>query len=235
MFIFFFVATLVSAPFRLRLVLFSEILPLPYGLGIVYNVLRGVGPAVGFLVMFYVLKSKTPRPFTFWGTNTLYSALAVFCIPFGLTLVGVNNDGGFDRHYFGFITSIVLVLYAIGEEYGWRGYLQQALAPLAVPYRVLTIAVFWYLWHLNFFIPEITLKSHVIHFLFLVLGSWGLLRISESTRSMIFVVAVHLSFNILSDVNTDGTSKLIVVGASALVWTFLIVSLTRQQKKAAGQ
>lgn len=231
-FIFFTVAVLVSAPFRLRLVNLKELLPLPDGLSMIYNVLRGVGPAIGYWVMFYVVKSKTERPFTFWGVNKTYSLIAVLCIPIGLTLAGVNNDQALDRHYFGFLTGLILIFYALGEEYGWRGYLQQALAPLPVLYRILTIAVFWYMWHLNFFIPEITLRSHVIHFLFLILGSWGLLRISESTRAMIFVVAVHLSFNILSDVNMDSNHKLAVVGAAATVWTILMISLVRKQKRA---
>lgn len=228
-FIFFIVAVAVSAPFRLRLVNLKEILPLPYGLSLFYNVLRGIGPAAGFLFMYYVMKSKTGRPFTFWGVNTWYSLHAVLCIPIGLTLAGVNNDLALDTHYFGFLTSVVLLFYALGEEYGWRGYLQQALAPLPVLYRILTIAVFWYVWHLNFFIPEITLRSHLIHFGFLVLGSWGLLRISETTRSMIFVVAVHLSFNILSDVNMDSNRKLMVVGAAAAVWTILMISQVRKR------
>lgn len=230
-FIFFTVAVLVSAPFRLRLINVKELLPLPEGLSLIYNVLRGIGPAVGYLVLFYVLKSKTQRPFTLWGVNKLYSLVAVLCIPIGLTVAGVTNDQSLDTHYFGFVIGVVLILYAMGEEYGWRGYLQQALAPLPERYRILAIAMFWYVWHLNFFIPEITLRSHLIHFLFLVLGSWGLLRISVSTRSMIFVVAVHLSFNILSDVNMDSNRKLIVVGAAAAFWTILMISLVRQQKK----
>lgn len=228
--LFFTVATLVSAPFRLRLVNLREILPLPYGLSMLYYVLRGIGPAVGFLVMYYVWKTKTDRPFTFWGVNKLYSLIAVLCIPVGLTLAGVTNDQSLNTHYFGFLTGVMLIFYAIGEEYGWRGYLQQALAPLPERYRILTIAVFWYVWHLNYFIPEITLRSHIIHFIFLVLGSWGLLRISETTRSMIFVVAVHLSFNILSDVNMDSNRKLMVVGAAAAVWAILMISLVRKKK-----
>jgi membrane protease YdiL (CAAX protease family) len=234
-FIFFAVAVLVSAPFRLRLVNLKELLPLPDGLSLIYYVFRGIGPAIGYLVMFNVLKSKTDRPFTFWGVNKMYSLIAVLCIPISLTVAGVNNDLALDTHYFGFVTGMVLIFYAMGEEYGWRGYLQQALAPLPVLYRILTIAVFWYVWHLNYFIPEITLRSHIIHFLFLVLGSWGLLRISESTRSMIFVVAVHLSFNILSDVNMDSSRKLIVVGAAAAVWTILMISLVRKQKKVSSK
>ncbi|NVO10915.1 MAG: hypothetical protein HXX16_13200 [Bacteroidales bacterium] len=67
------------------------------------------------------------------------AALITLC----LTIAGVTNSEGHNQHYFGFITGILLIFYALGKEYGWRGYLQQALEPLKLFYRVLIIAVLW--------------------------------------------------------------------------------------------
>ncbi len=230
-FIFYCVSILVSAPFRLHLIKMDQIYPLPYGLDIVYRILRGIGPAIGFLIIYYLLKSKVDKKLSFWGFNKWYSILAIIIIPMSLTITGVNNADGLDHHYYGFLTGMILIFYALGEEFGWRGYLQQALEPMKMPYRILLIAILWYVWHLNFLIPEITLKSHLIHFSFLLLGSWGLLKISESTSSILFVSAVHLAFNILSDVELPGQVKIMIVLLAAIVWTALIILLHKNRAK----
>jgi uncharacterized protein len=228
--IFYVIAVLVSAPFRIGLIHMDKVLPLPYGLDIFYHIFRGIGPAVGFCVVYYLLKSNVPKTMSFWGIKKIYSFLAIVIIPIGLTIAGVSNSTGLNQHYYGFLTGIMLVLYAIGEEYGWRGYLQQALSPIKLSYRIVIIALFWYFWHLNFLLPDFTIQTHFLFFGFLLLGSWGLLKISESTGSILFVVAVHLSFNVLSDVHADLTRKLVIIGVAVIVWIILIKSLQKDKK-----
>jgi uncharacterized protein len=228
-FIFYVIAVFISAPFRLKLIKLDEILPLPYGLNIFYHIFRGIGPAIGFLLIYFVFGSKVERKLSFWGINKYYSLLAIILIPLGLTFAGVDNESELNRHYYGFLTGVMLIIYALGEEYGWRGYLQQALSPMKVPYRILTIAVFWYVWHLNFMLPDFSIKTHLVFFFFLLLGSWGLLKISESTYSILFVAAVHLSFNILSDVRSNFNQKMLVILVAAFIWTLLIISINKRK------
>jgi len=192
LFLFYLTAVLVSAPFRLNLINLNELLPLPAGLGIFYHTLYATGPLTGFIVVYYLMHSKVPRKVTFWGLNRTMSLLAILVIPAGLTISGITGKSGLESHYAGFLTGIMLVMYALAEEYGWRGYLQEALAPLPLVFRVLAIATLWYIWHLNFLRPGVNVTMHLIHFGSLVLGSWGLLRISESTGSLLFAAAVHL-------------------------------------------
>jgi membrane protease YdiL (CAAX protease family) len=232
--IFYAVAVLVSAPFRLSLIDLSKIAPLPCGFDIFYHILRGIGPAVGFIVVFYFLKSKDERKFSFWGLSKLYTLLAAAVIPIGLVIIGVQNKSGVNEHYYGLLSGIMLILYAIGEEYGWRGYLQQALAPLKEPWRILAIAVLWYMWHLNFLLPDFTVKAHLVFFGFLLLGSWGLMKISQSSLSILFTAGVHISFNVLSDVKTVGNKDLILLVAAS-VWTALIFLISRKQKSEAAK
>jgi membrane protease YdiL (CAAX protease family) len=226
--IFYVVAVVVSAPFRLRLVNMEDILPLPFGLNIFYHVLRGIGPLAGFIVVYYLLKSRVERKISFWGRNRFFSLLAILVIPVGLTMAGVQNDFELSRNYYGMLTGLMLILYALAEEYGWRAYLQEALAPLPIVWRILIIAVLWYLWHLNFIIPPFNIKMQLIHFLALLLGAWGLLKISESTYSVLFVAAVHLSFNLMSDVACGFRARLIILSFSVLLWIVLIKLLTRK-------
>jgi uncharacterized protein len=231
--IFYVVAVLVSAPFRLNLIKLDELFPLPYGLNIFYHIFRGIGPAVAFITVYYLFKSRVPRRLTFMGLNKYYSLIAIAVIPLGLTLAGVDNDSGLNKNYFGFLTGIMLIFYALGEEYGWRGYLQQALSQIKAPYRIFVIALLWFVWHLNFLLPGFTVKSHLFLFMFLLLGSWGLMKISESTFSILFVAAVHLSFNILSDVNADFNRKIIVLLFAVVIWTILIIYLQKSKIKSS--
>lgn len=229
--VFYTVAVLVSAPFRLGLIDLDKSWPLPYGLSIFYHVLRGIGPAAGFAVMYFFFKSPGSRRFSFFGFNTTYSILAASVIPLGLVVIGVKSQESPNPHYQGLITGLMLVLYSLGEEYGWRGYLQQALEPLKPIYRIILIATLWYLWHLNFLLPGGSVQMHLIHFLSLVLGSWGLLKISQSTYSVLFTSAVHLSFNIVSDVKADLNGKLIVLGIAVLIWIVLVRFLIIKARK----
>ena len=231
-FIFFIVATAVSAPFRLSWLDMKEILPLPGGFNIFYNVLRGIGPLVGFVILFYGLKSKTLMTNSFFGINKLASIFAIVVIPIGLAVVGVPNSMNLNENYFGFLYGAMLVLYAIGEEYGWRGYLQEALRDLPLFIRVLAIASIWYLWHLSFLLPDVSLKTHVIHFGALVLGSWGLLKITDMSKSILFASAVHLSFNLFGDVRGDLQGRLIVLSVAVISWVIVLQFIKRKNSTA---
>lgn len=215
-------ATMVSAPFRLGWLVPNEAVQLPGGLNIFFYVLRGIGPLAGYWLVYYVLKSKVRRPNTFFGPSRPYSLIAVAIIPLGLAIAGVPNKGDLNEHYFGLIYGLMLVGYALGEEFGWRGYLQQALEPLPLALRIITLAAIWYVWHLNFLNPAVSWKTHLLHFFALVAGSWGLLKITSISRSLLFASAVHLSFNIFSDVRGDIVSRICILIVSVMVWVTLL-------------
>jgi len=226
--LFFFIATAVSAPFRLNVITLLKDLDVPGGLNIFFFVLKGIGPLVAYLMMYYIVKSKTPRPNTLFGKDRIASIIAISVIPIGLTVIGLPNENGLNENYFGLIYGLMLALYALGEEYGWRGYLQQALEPLPVFVRLLVITTFWYTWHLNFLIGPISVQGHVIHFFSLLAGSWGLLRVTDVTRSILFAGAVHLSFNLFADVPGDFNKRLYVLIAAGIVWAILLRKISRK-------
>jgi hypothetical protein len=227
--IFFTVAVLSSAPFRLGLISFEELLHLPYGLNILFRVFRGIGPFIGYIMVFYVLNSKVNKKVTFLGRKDIVSFLSIFPIWIGLAVVGVENNENINKHFFGFISGFTLITYALFEEYGWRGYLQQALEPIKLPVRIFIIGTLWYIWHLNFLNPSITIKMHLIHYFSLLAGAWGLLKISEVTSSLLFVSAVHLTFNILMDVNGTLLEKIGIIAISIITWICLILYLSQKK------
>jgi uncharacterized protein len=232
--LFFVIAAGVSAPFRLGWFDPGAYVTLPLGLNILFKVLRGIGPAVGFVVMRYGLRSRVPRTTTFWGVSWWASLVAALVIPLCLALLGTENNTGLDAFSYGLLGGLTLILYALGEEFGWRGYLQQALSPLKLPFRIVAIGTIWYLWHLNFLNPHIPVSSHISLYLAVVLGSWGLMKITDATGSILFAAAVHLSFNLFADSQLDGSKRLIVICVAAVVWTGLIIALGRKKKTGAA-
>lgn len=230
-FVFYIVAILFSAPFRLGLISLENLMPLPDGLNVFYRVLRGIGPFIGYLTVFFILKSKVEKEISFGGKNSVISFISVIPIVLGLTIAGIYNKEQISVHYYGFLSGLTLFIYALFEEYGWRGYLQQALKPLKLPVRIFVIGTLWYVWHLNFLHPHIQLQSHLIHYVSIILGTWGLLNISEVTSSLVFASSVHLIFNILVDLNAAFTAKLFIVLTSIIIWTLLIIYLKKQENR----
>ena len=228
---FFLIAVLSSAPFRLGLISLEDILPLPYGLNIFYRVFRGIGPFLGYLVVFYLINSKVNREITFVGKNSIISFFSLLPILLGLIVVGVENNENINKHLFGFTSGFTLIIYALFEEYGWRGYLQQALRPIKLSFRILIIGTLWYIWHLNFLNPNITIQMHLIQYFSLLFGAWGLLKLSEVTSSLLFISSVHLVFNILVDVNCTILEKLSIILISIIIWVCLIIYLVRKKSK----
>ncbi|WP_448519959.1 CPBP family glutamic-type intramembrane protease [Rhodoflexus sp.] len=227
--VFYTIAVLSSAPFRLGLISFEDLISLPYGLNVFFRAFRGIGPFIGYLVVFYIINSKVKKEITFLGEKDIISFLSISPILIGLAVVGVENKENINTHFFGFTTGFTLIIYALFEEYGWRGYLQQALKPIKLPVRIFTIGTLWYIWHLNFLNPNITIQIHLIHYFSLLAGAWGLLKISEATSSLLFVSAVHLTFNILMDVNCAILEKIGIVITSVITWICLILYLTRKK------
>ena len=65
-------------------------------------------------------------------------------------ILGIPNSSKINPHLLGSIVGLFLIFYALFEEYGWRGYLQDELGDIAEWKRILIIGTLWYLWHLSF-------------------------------------------------------------------------------------
>ncbi|MEM7799536.1 MAG: CPBP family intramembrane glutamic endopeptidase, partial [Chloroflexota bacterium] len=111
-----------------------------------------------------------------------------------------------------------ILLGALGEELGWRGYAQNLLdrhlAPLV---GTLIIGVIWGVWHVGNF------QYGALHMLFFVLGTIGIslfIRwlIEGAQHSVILATAVHFAINagyyILGDALTD--TRLMIL--NGIVW-----------------
>lgn len=66
------------------------------------------------------------------------------------TIIGIYKSSSINEHFYGFVFSIIALLYAVTEEIFWRGYLLGALRPLNKIAYSLVIGILWWAWHFRF-------------------------------------------------------------------------------------
>jgi len=173
--------------------------------------LLGIGPLIGGLIV--VKFFKRPNFLKIFGLN-FWKTITIVAIPMILfSLVGVIENGIPSLNLFKIIG--IVILYALFEEYGWRGYLQSELSDLKKVYKYLIITIFWFVWHLNF---ELSINN-LIFFLALFAGSYGIGFMADRSKSLIISALFHSFFNIgqnqlLGEVQLN--YKLIIIAISAI-------------------
>ena len=114
-------------------------------------------------------------------------------------------------------------IYGLLEEIGWRGFLYQQLKELPLFTNILIVATLWFLWHLNF---ELT-SSNLLFYGILILGSWGIGKVTDATNSLIAVSAFHSLNNFFP--NLDNT-KILILALLLTAWIIALVIRKRMQK-----
>ena len=134
---------------------------------------------------------------------------------------------------------IVIVLIALGEEYGWRGYL---LPKLMTKYSVfvsgLISGFIWGIWHFPAYLIGTGTPlemSFVVFMVWVLLGSLFFSWIYYYTRSVLLAMFVHISANatfnylfILPEFTGDMTNFYIFMGY-ALVFVILVYLLNKKE------
>lgn len=173
--------------------------------------LQGIGPLLGGLFVIKFL--KRPNKLKLLGIGFSKTLLAI-SIPIVLcSLIGILNTGQPDLNAPKYV--ILILVYALFEEYGWRNYLQSELSELNKILKYLIITILWFVWHLNF---EVSINN-LIFFIILFLGSIGIGYVAEQTKSLLFAALFHAFFNISQNELFNGIElkqKLIIIGISAI-------------------
>jgi len=123
------------------------------------------------------------------------------------------------------------------EEYGWRGYLQEELKELKPWKKYLIIGFIWYLWHLTF-LTKASLGDNLFFLGMMILGSWGIGQVAESTKSILASACFHMiiqimMLNALIKDGIDGTEKIIILGISIVIW-FVIIKKWEKESAIAN-
>lgn len=173
--------------------------------------LQGIGPLLGGLFVIKFL--KRPNDLKLLGIG-FSKTLLVISIPVILfTLVGILNTGQPGLNALKYV--ILILVYALLEEYGWRNYLQSELSDLNKITKYLIITILWFVWHLNF---ELSI-GNLLFFIILFAGSVGIGYVADQSKSLIFVALFHAFFNISQNELLNGIElkqKLAIVIISAI-------------------
>lgn len=183
-------------------------------------ILQAIGPAIGAVVAFTVFKIK-PKLSLKGDYKKIATPFLLYWVFPMVLILGIQY---ITKGTVSFLALFAILIYCLLEEIGWRGFLQQELKSLSPMLSILIVSALWFVWHLNF---EFT-GSNLMFFGILVLGTWGIGKVADSTHSLLAVTAFHSLNNIFTEINSTKAMILIVL---VLVWVTALVLRKKQMKK----
>lgn len=197
-------------------------LPLPHPLK---TTLLMWGPGVAALVCLRVFKGRHRRTLTLAGGYPARALAFYFAPMLGLAVVGVSlPEMGGRVHAFVAVLAIIGLVNTLGEELGWRGFLQDALRPLARPWRYVLIGLLWAGWHFtNLFAhrsgPE--LWTYLAWYLPLTIALSALFgEATDRARAVLVAATLHAWLNIAWEFPSPGTWG--VLAAALPFWAWML-------------
>lgn len=185
----------------------------------------GVGPLIGGLVL--VKLFKRPNNLTLFSIG-IWETIIVIALPI-LLFFAIGSFNLEKPNYSIALAIVIAILYAIFEEYGWRGYLQSELSGVSAVYKYLIISVLWYFWHLDFGLD----LQHLLSYFFILVGSIGIGYVADKSKSLILPSLFHMFFNVLftnSLVDVSFSQRVVILSISSVA-VVLIMWWTLRKKR----
>ncbi len=182
------------------------------------------GPGVAAVLSLIIFGRTHRRTITFWGTS-VYKSLAFYWVPILFAFVmGVPMPDGSVNRLSIVALGIVTLFTILGEELGWRGFLQDALRPLSRLKRYILIGVLWEFWHFTNRTSHGSIKQIVLFLaIFYPVGiilSWLFGEATDRSRSLLIAVTLHTWFDITLTIPDSRTY--IALALSIPFWIFLL-------------
>lgn len=214
---FYIIACLISWPFFWWRDIESESWALWNVPGFVKAVSYMWGPGIAAIICFFLFRKTQKKTVTFFGTSVLKSLLFWFVPIIALSISSLHGAEAFAFPFIGFIV-------ILGEELGWRGFLQDALKNISPIKRAIVIGVMWETWHfttrMSAGVQVSTFIRIGIFVVALTITSFLLIKLTEKTKSLVVAVTVHSWINILFEYSS--TTTFIIFGLSLPFWAYLI-------------
>lgn len=187
-------------------------------------IIQGIGPAIGAIIAFMLFDIKPVM--TFKGTfKNLSIPLLIF---WALPIILITTVAYLTKGTLPYMAIFSILIYALLEEIGWRGFLQQSLKSLPKSASILIVALLWFIWHLNFDLSS----ANLTFFGILVLGSWGIGKVADQTNSLLAVAGFHA----LNDFfGTLDTTKSLILVTLIVVWILVIILKDKLEQKTLVQ
>lgn len=192
-------------------------------LNIFKSLLEGIGPFIGALLTIKLFKIN--RNISFMG-KLGYKSLLMFSVPILiLSIIGVSHSE-FNKHFYGLLLGIWIVIYGTLEETGWRGYLQDELKNLKPLIKYSIVGVLWYIWHLTF-LGKTTIINELFIAFILIISSWGIGYIADKSKSIFAAACFHIIGNLLGLSSLFGNvininTRILIVSICVIVWIYIL-------------
>ncbi len=187
--------------------------------------LEGLGPFIGALVLWLITGKNIKKMLL--GQNP-YLSLTFLIFPIlAFTIIGIKNSLQINSHVYGLFWGIWILSYAIMEECGWRGYLQQEFSHKSEFVKYLIVGTFWYIWHLTFLSPT-NIVNELVTWLILVAASFGIGSVYKLTQSVFAAACFHIIGNLfgLNEFFLKTLSlnqRIFIIAPCVAIWIVLII------------
>ena len=192
------------------------------------NTLLMWGPGIAALVCFRLFARTHRRTATFAGGQRL-RALAFYFVPMlALAAAGLQmpEAGGARVHALVLLIAVVGLVNILGEELGWRGFLQDALRPLPRASRYALIGLMWVAWHFtNVFAHRegAELATYLAWYVPMTIALAAIIgEATDRSRAVLVAVTLHSWLNLAWEFPGAGTW--IVLGLSFPFWAWLLAT-----------
>jgi uncharacterized protein len=188
--------------------------------------LEGSGPLLGAWLGYKLAGDSVRKTITLSGKRWSYSLLFLLPVFVLWPLLGISNSLGIQPNLFGFLITVFLFTYCIGEEAGWRGFMYDALKVLPRWKMIGIMTVLWYAWHVTFLQTPFDLIREIILFGVLLVGSIGISKVVDQTKSIAVAAVFHMLINLTSGFNSfkvGSQFSLISFGVIIPVWIVLFI------------
>lgn len=204
--------------------------------GIYRHLFSGVGPFIGAFVVWGLFRPE--RRMSFGGTFPAMG-VAMLAVPaVVLGVIGVSNGFAIGPHAFGVQIGVWIVLYAVLEETGWRGYLQDEFHDQPALLRYVIVGLFWYAWHFSYLIGDSSIGNEISNIIFVLAASIGIGFVADRTHSILAAAAFHTIGNVLMTsaefrafIPAQGTRTTVVLVCVA-VWLVMLRLWGMRDKRA---
>lgn len=150
-----------------------------------------------------------------------------------LILLGIKNKQNLNEHLFALQVCIFWLIYIFGEEFGWRGYLQQ-LIRINDYAKALIVGIQWYIWHLSFILEKTDLTRELVFLLVLIVGSFIAIKVTKRTQSLLTSVGLHFSFSVMTNIPAP-PFYLYGILVMLVIWAVLLWKWPRNKLHRAKQ
>ncbi len=228
--LYFLLAVVLIAPFRIHTLqpewLQAENIPLI--LMKMKGWLTGFSPALAAIITIYLFKQSHQKTVSFLGNRKSINFLMMIVPWIVLSIIGFSNDLGINRQLYGFVNGGIILIYALLEEKGWRGFLIDALVPSSKIKKALIIGSLWYLWHLTLlnrsaFTMDI-IQQELMFWGIMIVGSYFINDLTMKTKSYGAAAGLHMLFNVVTALKGATSNEKI---AFLIIAFGLIISIDR--------